>query len=50
VQLRQRFKAPFVAAVRTAESGQPQFISLSLQPFTKEAMETYFARSLLLPL
>lgn len=43
-------KIPFVAAVQTTESGQPQFICLSLQPFTKEAMQTFFARSLLLPL
>jgi len=43
-------KVPFVAAEQTTESGQPQFMCLSLQPFTKEAMETFFARSLMLPL
>ena len=43
-------KVPFVAAVQTTESGQPQFMCLSLQPFTKEAMQTFFARSLMLPL
>jgi hypothetical protein len=43
-------KVSFVAAVQTTESGQPQFMCLSLQPFTKEAMETFFARSLMLPL
>jgi hypothetical protein len=43
-------KVPFVAAVQTTESGQPQFMCLSLQPFTKEAMDTFFARSLMLPL
>lgn len=43
-------KVPFVAAVQTTESGQPQLMCLSLQPFTKEAMETFFARSLMLPL
>ena len=43
-------KVPFVAAVQTTESGQPQLMCLSLQPFTKEAMQTFFARSLMLPL
>jgi transposase-like protein len=43
-------KVPFVAAVQTTDSGQPQFMCLSLQPFTKEAMETFFARTLVLPL
>jgi hypothetical protein len=43
-------KVPFVAAVQTTECGQPQFICLSQQPFTKEAMQTFFARSLMLPL
>ena len=43
-------KVPFVAAVQTTESGQAQLVCLSLQPFTKEAMETFFARSLMLPL
>lgn len=43
-------KVPFVAAVQTTESGQPQLMCLSLQPFTKEAMQTFFARSLILPL
>jgi len=43
-------KVPFVAAVQTTESGQPQLMCLSLQPFTKEAMQNFFARSLLLPL
>jgi hypothetical protein len=43
-------KVPFVAAVQTTESGQAQLMCLALQPFTKEAMETFFARSLMLPL
>ena len=43
-------KVPFVAAVQTTDSGQPQLMCLSLQPFTKEAMQTFFARSLMLPL
>ena len=43
-------KMPFVAAVQTTEAGQPQLMCLSLQPFTKEAMRTFFARSLMLPL
>jgi ISXO2-like transposase domain/Transposase zinc-ribbon domain len=43
-------KVPFVAAVQTTEGGQPQLMCLSLQPFTKEAMRTFFARSLMLPL
>lgn len=43
-------KVPFVAAVQTTESGQAQLVCMSLQPFTKEAMQTFFARSLMLPL
>ena len=43
-------KVPFVAAVQTTEAGQPQLMCLSLQPFTKQAMQTFFARSLMLPL
>lgn len=43
-------KVPFVAAVQTTESGQPRLVCLALQPFTKEAMQTFFARSLMLPL
>jgi transposase-like protein len=43
-------KVPFIAAVQTTESGQPQLMCLSLQPFTKQAMESFFARSLMLPL
>lgn len=43
-------KVPFVAAVQTTEDGQPQLMCLSLQPFTKEAMRSFAARSLLLPL
>jgi hypothetical protein len=43
-------KVPFVAAVQTTESGQPQLMCLSLQPFTKEAMQEFAARSLMLPL
>lgn len=43
-------KVPFVAAVQTTEDGQPQLVCLSPQPFTKEAMQAFAARSLLLPL
>jgi transposase-like protein len=43
-------KVPFVAAVQTTESGQPELVCLSQQPFTKAAMQAFADRSLLLPL
>jgi ISXO2-like transposase domain/Transposase zinc-ribbon domain len=43
-------KVPFVAAVQTTESGQPELVCLSQQPFTKAAMQEFADRSLMLPL
>ena len=43
-------KVPFVAAVQTTESGQPQLVCYSQQPFTNEAMSEFCAKSLALPL
>lgn len=43
-------KVSFVAAVPTSEDGQAQLLCLSAQPFAKQAMQTFFARSFALPL
>lgn len=43
-------KVPFVAAVQTTEDGRAHLVCLSQQPFTKEAMKSFAARSLMLPL
>jgi transposase-like protein len=43
-------KVPFVAAVQTTNDGKPALVCFSQQPFTKEAMKTFAARSLMLPL
>ena len=43
-------KVPFVAAVQTTEGGQPHLACLSQRPFTKAALEEFFARSTVLPL
>jgi len=43
-------KVPFVAAVQTTEDGQPHLACLSPRPFTKKAMEDFFASSTVLPL
>lgn len=43
-------KVSFVAAVQTTNDGKPALVCFSLQPFTKEAMKTFAARSLMLPL
>ena len=43
-------KVPFVAAVQTTEDGMPHLACLSLRPFTKAALEEFFARSTVLPL
>jgi transposase-like protein len=43
-------KVPFVAAVQTTEAGMPHLACLSPRPFTKAALEQFFARSTVLPL
>lgn len=43
-------KVPFVAAVQTTEDGRPHLACLSPRPFTKRALEDFFARSTVLPL
>jgi ribosomal protein L37AE/L43A len=43
-------KVPFVAAVQTTEDGRPHLACLSPRPFTKQAMEDFFACSTVLPL
>jgi len=43
-------KVPFVAAVQTTEDGHPHLVCLSPRPFTKRALEDFFARSTVLPL
>ncbi len=43
-------KVPFVAAVQTTEDGHPHLACLSPRPFTKQALEDFFARSTVLPL
>jgi len=43
-------KVPFVAAVQTTEDGRPYLACLSPRPFTKQALEDFFARSSALPL
>ena len=37
---------PFVAAVQTTPQGHPQFVCLRPQPFTREAVAEFAARSL----
>jgi hypothetical protein len=39
-------KVPFVAAVRTTPEGQPQFVYLRQQPFTREAVSVFVERSI----
>jgi transposase-like protein len=43
-------KVPFVAAVQTTEDGQAHLACLSPRPFTKAALEDFFATSTALPL
>ena len=43
-------KVPFVAAVQTTEDGRPHLACLSVRPFTKAALEEFFAASTMLPL
>ncbi len=43
-------KVPFVAAVQTTEDGKPHLACLSMRPFTKAALEDFFAASTMLPL
>jgi transposase-like protein len=43
-------KVAFVAAVQTTESGEPVYMCLSKRPFTTESIQTFAARSLVLPL
>jgi ribosomal protein L37AE/L43A len=43
-------KVPFVAAVQTTEGGLPHLACLSSRPFTKAALEDFFATSMALPL
>ena len=43
-------KVPFVAAVQTTNDGKHELVCFSPQPFTKEAMKAFAARSLMLPL
>lgn len=43
-------KVPFVTAVQTTESGAPHLTCLSMRPFTKAALESFFATSTVLPL
>lgn len=42
-------KTPFVAAVQTTESREPQLICLSQREFTKESIEAFAAKSLAAP-
>jgi transposase-like protein len=42
-------KIPFVAAVQTAESGQPVYICLSQRPFTKESIQAFAGQALAAP-
>lgn len=39
-------KVPFVAAMQTTPSGQPQLVCLHRQPFTREAVAVFAARSI----
>jgi len=43
-------KVPFVAAVQTSEDGRPHLACLSMRPFTKATLESFFAASTMLPL
>ncbi len=43
-------KVPFVAAVQTTEDGKPHLACLAPRPFTKAALEDFFATSTALPL
>jgi ribosomal protein L37AE/L43A len=43
-------KVPFVVAVQTTEDGKPHLACLSSRPFTKAALETFFAARTVLPL
>lgn len=39
-------KVPFVAAVQTTPDGRPQFVCLRQQPFTRESVAEFAARSI----
>lgn len=43
-------KVPFLIALQTTEDCKPHLVCFSQQPFTKEAMDRFLARSLALPL
>jgi ribosomal protein L37AE/L43A len=43
-------KVPFVTAVQTTEGGKPHLACLSVRPFTKAALEDFFAAHTVLPL
>ena len=43
-------KVPFIAAVQTTQDGQAILACFARQPFTKEAVSEFMAKSLLLPL
>jgi transposase-like protein len=42
-------KVPFVVAVQTTESGQPELMCLSQRPFTKESIQAFAHKSLAAP-
>lgn len=43
-------KVPFLIALQTTEDRKPHLVCFSQQPFTKEAMDRFLAKSLALPL